>query len=135
MAKKSENYCPSAVSTGGDAESSGGDALGRRRLLVIEPRCRVCRDPDIRRTVNKLLIWRGVPMLVGGRCRSVTYVDVVDALAPINHTLPEGRRITYSSLWVHAKRHYDANAAVGWWCTKLERELRAALAGVAAHCL
>ena len=30
-----------------------------------EPRCRICRDPDVRRLVNDLLDWRGVPIRLG----------------------------------------------------------------------
>ena len=51
-----------------------------------EPRCRICRDETFRILVNELLDWRGVPTILG---RGNTH------------------RITYDSLWVHAKRHYD----------------------------
>jgi len=39
-----------------------------------EPRCRVCRDRDVRRLVNHLLDWRGVPIpLGGGKMHQVSY--------------------------------------------------------------
>ena len=45
-----------------------------------EPRCRVCRDPDIRSLVDDRLDWRGVPIILGrGKIH----------------------RITYDSLWIH----------------------------------
>ena len=103
------------------------EARAPKRLLVEEPRCRVCRDPEIRRMVNELLSWRGAPIRMGARYREVSYADILDHL---NATLPEDKEISYTSLLNHAKRHYDANAAVGWWCSKLEKELMAALAGL-----
>jgi hypothetical protein len=31
-----------------------------------EPRCRICRRSDVRRLVNDLLGWRGVPVILEG---------------------------------------------------------------------
>ena len=51
-------------------------------------------------------------------------------------TLPldnEGRddkdRITYDSLWVHAKRHYDLAATTAYWRARMHKELMNALRG------
>jgi hypothetical protein len=68
-----------------------------------EPRCRVCRDPDVRILVNELLDWRGVPIILG---RGKTH------------------RITYDSLWIHAKRHYDLARIVAYRRTRLSKEFK-----------
>ncbi len=47
--------------------------------------------------------------------------------------LDEGRdkrdRITYDSLWVHAKRHYDNAAITAYWRARMHKELMNALRG------
>ena len=47
--------------------------------------------------------------------------------------LDEGRdkrdRITYDSLWIHAKRHYDLAGIVAYWSARMYKDLRIALAG------
>jgi len=91
-----------------------------RTLMVIEPRCRICADPGLRSQVDRLLIWRGAPVPVAGRFRTITYADVLAHL-------PISRKISYSTLWRHAKRHYGTNVAVLRHCARLERELQAAL--------
>jgi hypothetical protein len=54
----------------------------------VEPRCRICRDPDVRRLVNDLLDWRGTPIILGHRkTHRVTLADVFRGLEPLN----EGR--------------------------------------------
>jgi hypothetical protein len=98
--------------------------LGRR-----EPRCRVCRDPDVRRLVNDLLDWVGVPVLQGGKTHRITYADVLRHLEPINECRNEGDRITYDALWTHAKRHYDLAGIAAYWRARMDKELRNALAG------
>src|SRR6478735_733453 len=73
-----------------------------------EPRCRICRDESVRVLVNELLDWHGVPIILGrGKTHRVTYADILRDLAPFNEGRDERDRITYDSLWVHAKRHYD----------------------------
>jgi hypothetical protein len=106
------------VSTGSEAE--GPDVWPR------EPRCRVCRDPAVRRLVNDLLDWHGIPIIsVGGnRTRRVTYADI---LGPVNEGREERDRISYSSLWIHAKRHYDTAAMADYWERWFYRELGKAL--------
>jgi hypothetical protein len=99
-----------------------------------EPRCRVCRDPDVRRLVNDLLRWRGVPVfLEGGKTHRITYAEILRALEPINEVRDDRDRITYSSLWVHAKRHYDLDGVQAYWTAwfprEIHRQLRKALGG------
>jgi hypothetical protein len=73
-----------------------------------EPRCRICRDETVRVLVNKMLDWRGAPIFLGlGKTHLVTYADILHDLEPLNEGRDERDRITYASLWVHAKRHYD----------------------------
>jgi hypothetical protein len=95
-----------------------------------EPRCRVCRDPGVRRLVNGLLDWRGAPIILGrGKTHVVTYADILRDLEPLNEGRDERDRITYNSLWVHAKRHYDIEGIAAYWTARFPRELRTALRG------
>ena len=94
-------------------------------LQIDEPRCRVCRDPDVRRRVNALLQWRGVPIfLEGGKTHRITYADILRDLEPINRGRAEGDRISYSSLRIHAKRHYELAGVVAYWSTWMDKQLR-----------
>ena len=91
-----------------------------------EPRCRICRDPVLRRLVNDLLSnWHGVPVfLEGRRTRRISYTQIL-------RTINEGRdkKVTYDNLWNHAKRHHDLDAIVDYWTAWLYRELRRGLGG------
>lgn len=76
--------------------------------IRIEPRCRVCRDETVRDRVNELLKWVGVPIPLGrGKFHRVTYTRILRDLEPLNEGREAKERITYASLWVHAKRHVD----------------------------
>jgi hypothetical protein len=93
-----------------------------------EPRCRVCRDPDVRRLVNDLLDWRGALISWGaGRFHRVTSADILLTLEPLNETRDKEDQITYKSLWVHAKRHYDLAGIAAYWTSRIDKELRNAL--------
>ena len=37
----------------------------------------------------------------------ITYADILRDLEPLNEGRDKRDRITYDSLWIHAKRHYD----------------------------
>jgi len=41
----------------------------------------------------------------------------------------KGDRITYESLWIHAKRHYDDAALTAYWRAQMHKELMNALDG------
>jgi hypothetical protein len=41
----------------------------------------------------------------------------------------KGDRITYESLWIHAKRHYDISGVAAYWRTRMVNEFRNALGG------
>ena len=62
---------------------------------VSDPRCRVCRDEVICKTVNKLL------------ARGDTLVDIISTLEAANRSLPQSDKVTYDSLYRHRKRHFD----------------------------
>jgi hypothetical protein len=95
-----------------------------------EPRCRVCRDGTVRIFVNDLLDWRGVPIILGrGKIHRVTLTEILRTLEPLNEGRDNSDRITYDSLWVHAKRHYGLAGRVGYWSTRMSTEFRNALAG------
>jgi hypothetical protein len=62
-----------------------------------EPRCRVCRDEEIRTMVNKLL------------AHGMTLRDINDIIAPMNRK--RGReRINLNNLREHRKRHFDVQS-------------------------
>ncbi len=95
-----------------------------------EPRCRVCQDPDVRRLVNDLLDWRGVPIPVGrGKMHWVSYADILRTLEPINKRRDKTNRITYDSLWIHAKRHYDVIGTTAYFMAQVDKVLRDAFGG------
>ena len=95
----------------------------------IEPRCRICRDPGVRRLVNDRLACRGVPIPLGrDKTHRVTYADIFRDVAPLNEGRDESARITYDCLWVHAKRHYDrAGRVAACRRIRMHREFRNAL--------
>jgi hypothetical protein len=91
----------------------------------IEPRCRVCQHPFVRRLVNDFLDWRGAPIILGpGKSHVVTYADILRGLQPINEGRDRRDQITYSCLWIHAKRHHDPDAVAAYQMAKLLKELR-----------
>lgn len=102
----------------------------RAEVMPREPRCRICRHESVRLQVNKLLDWRGVRIPVGrGKTNVVTYASILRDLQPLNEGRDTGDRITYDSLWVHAKRHYDVNGISEYWNARIYKELRKGLRG------
>ncbi|HNK15515.1 MAG TPA: hypothetical protein PKL10_02500 [Nitrospira sp.] len=99
-------------------------------VLPREPRCRICRDPDVRRLVNEMLDWRGFPIHLGcGKKSVVTFASILRDMEPLNEGRDIGDWITYNSLWVHAKRHYDIDGVVAYWGARIFKELRMGLRG------
>jgi hypothetical protein len=89
-----------------------------------EPRCRICRDENLRVLVNELLDWRGVPIILGrGKTRVITYAYILRQLEPVNQGRDKRNRITYDTLWVHAKRHYDLAGINAYWFARINKEL------------
>ena len=86
-----------------------------------EPRCRICRDETVRVLVNELLDWHGAPIILGcGKTHVVTYADILRDLEPLNEGREKKDRITYDSLWVHAKSVSMATTTTGsgWRCAR-----------------
>jgi hypothetical protein len=90
-----------------------------------EPRCRICREEPLRVVVNKLLDWHRVPIIMGpGKTHLVTYADILRDLEPLTEGRDERHRITYDSLWIHAKRHYELAGTAAYWSTRMSKEFK-----------
>lgn len=63
------------------------------------PRCKVCRTDSVRAVANRLI------------ALGDTLTDVVQALEPINATLPQADRVNYHDLWRHRHRDFDIQAS------------------------
>jgi hypothetical protein len=76
------------------------ERLTQEGKLDIQPdtRCRVCRDPSIRSTVNKLI------------ARGDTLTDIIDTLEPVNRVLDPNDRINYDILYRHRRKHFDVQS-------------------------
>ncbi len=92
------------------------------RFVRQEPRCRICRDDDVRMLVNKLL---------GCRPMGLKLADIMRILEPVNKGRGKKNLITYDCLWVHSRRHYDIRtpALAIWRAIRMDKELRNALGG------
>jgi hypothetical protein len=102
----------------------------RATIEPREPRCRICRDENVRTLVNELLDWRGIPIMLGhGKRHVVSYADILRELEPLNKGRDKRSRITYNSLWVHAKRHYELAGIMAYWKASMYKELWKALGG------
>ena len=73
--------------------------------------------------------WTGTVPRGRGKTHLVTYADILRDLEPLNKGRDKRDRITYDSLWVHAKRHYDDAAITAYWRARMHKELMNALRG------
>jgi hypothetical protein len=90
-----------------------------------EPRCRVCRDPDVRTLVNELLDWRGVPIVRGrGKIHRITLTEILRDLEALNEGRDARDRITYDSLWIHFQRHYSLAGRVAYRRARARKEFK-----------
>jgi hypothetical protein len=71
-----------------------GDAGSSRNGFRLEPRCRVCRNEDVRHKVNDLL------------AKGASYAMVARALEDDNAELDEHDRVTIDSIRNHCQRHF-----------------------------
>ena len=95
-----------------------------------EPRCHICCDEAVRVVVNDLLDWRGVPIIREGRkTHRVTLSEILRSLKPLNAGRDKRDQITYDSLWIHAKRHYDFTATAAYRRTLMAKEFKESLRG------
>lgn len=76
------------------------DDLRERGELEVrpEPRCRVCRDEEVRTLVNKLL------------AHGMTLRDINEVITPMNRKRPVRDRINLNNIREHRKRHFDVQA-------------------------
>lgn len=63
-----------------------------------EPRCRVCRDEEVRVLVNKML------------AHGMTLRDINDVITPMNRKRSPKERINIHSIREHRKRHFDVQS-------------------------
>jgi hypothetical protein len=79
----------------------------------LEPRCRVCRDDEVRKKVNDLL------------ASGCSYAMVLRTLGDDNATLDKGDRVTIDSIRNHSARHFPVqNAAKATYRQILERRAK-----------
>jgi hypothetical protein len=50
--------------------------------------------------------------------------QILRELEPLNKGRGTRDRITYNTLWVHAKRHYDTDAIVSYWTARMDKQIR-----------
>jgi hypothetical protein len=92
--------------------SANGDKQGGPALFT-EVRCRICRNPQIRRQVNDLL------------ANGFTFAAIIDMLAPVNATLPHKSQITDDCVSVHRKRHFAAQVPAAELWRKIQEQYAA----------
>ena len=85
---RQDQAVPEAVDT---VESS---AFVPRNGFHLEPRCRICRNDEVRPKVNDLL------------ATGASYASIVRSLAEQNAALDKGDRITIDSVRNHCRRHF-----------------------------
>ena len=77
-----------------DEVMESADFTARTNGFHLEPRCRVCRNDQIRPKVNELL------------ARGASYAMVLRALGSDNETLDEKDRVTIDSIRNHCSKHF-----------------------------
>ncbi len=89
-------------------------ALAPRNGFHREPRCRVCRNDEMRKKVNDLL------------ASGASYAMIVRALAANNAELDKCDRVTIDSIRNHCARHFPVqNVAKATYREILERRAKA----------
>ena len=92
----------------------GSSALVPRNGFHLEPRCRICRNDQVRKKVNDLL------------ATGASYAMIVRALAADNAELDTCDRVTIDSVRNHTARHFPVqNIAKATYREILERRARA----------
>src|ERR1700730_17025610 len=84
----------SLVEMGGDVVDELIELPPSINEFHIEPRCRVCRDDEVRKKVNDLL------------ASGASYAQIVRALGDDNAALDKCDRVTIDSIRNHATRHF-----------------------------
>ena len=89
-------------------------ALAPRNGFHLEPRCRICRNDQVRKKVNDLL------------ASGASYAMIVRALAADNAELDKCDRVTVDSIRNHTARHFPVqNVARATYRAILERRAKA----------
>jgi hypothetical protein len=95
-------------------ENMGSSVLVSRNGFHLEPRCRVCRNDQVRKKVNDLL------------ATGASYAMVLRALGEHNAELDKCDRVTIDSVRNHCGRHFPVqNVARATYRAILERRARA----------
>ena len=95
-------------------ESVESSALVLRNGFPLEPRCRICRNDQVRRKVNDML------------ATGASYAMIVRALAADNAELDKCDRVTIDSVRNHCGRHFPVqNIARATYREILERRAKA----------
>ena len=58
------------------------------------------------------------------RLHRITLTEILRDLEPLNEGRDKRDRITYDSLWIHAKRHYDLAGTAAYWRTRMSKEFK-----------
>ena len=70
-----------------------------------------------------------MPIILGRRkFRRITLTEILRYMEPLNDGRDQKQRITYDSLWRHAKRHYDPFRTPTYRRTRITRKLKDVLA-------
>ena len=94
-------------------ESVESTELATRNGFHLEPRCRVCRNDEMRKKVNDLL------------ATGASYAMIVRALAADNAELDDRNRITLDSIRTHTTKHFPVQSvAKATYRAILERRAR-----------
>ena len=89
-------------------------ALVPRNGFHLEPRCRICRNDQVRKKINDLL------------ASGASYAMIVRALAADNAELDKCDRVTVDSIRNHTARHFPVqNVARATYRAILERRAKA----------
>ena len=73
---------------------------------------------------------RGVPIVLGrSKIHRITYADILRDLAPLSEGRDTRDQISYDSLWVHAKRHYDLAGIAAYRSTRWSEEFKEFMRG------
>lgn len=102
-----------------------GGRIRDGRFERIEPRCHICRDEKVRVRVNELLDWHGVRVPTARGWRNA--VSFAGILCEVNGERKEPNLISYASLRVHAKRHYDFAWVEAYCIAQMEQNLNSFL--------
>jgi hypothetical protein len=106
--------------------------VGRAGLLLPHPNQhprqgrKARRQPQQERTLGRGCSQQAkVPIILkGGKSRRITLTEILRDLESLNEGRDKRDRITYDSLWVHAKRHYDLAGIAAYWRSRADKEFK-----------